>query len=224
MRHGATDPFLPDGTPLRPDRARLSVTGAREARAAGALFAACGVQFDRVATSGLPPAVETARQLMQACGAALPIEEDPALRGIEGGPLDLAPDGVDLAFLGPFLPGRNIEAQRFGGGESIGELLDRVLPAFGAWLLRDDWRTLLLVLHGAVNRALLSTALVGERAFFGRMEQDAGCINVLDAGRRLAPRGDARVRAINLLPSPWLRAPGRRTMDQLLAHYEPATV
>ena len=45
-----------------------------------------------------------------------------------------------------------------------------------------------------------------------------------DVGRSLAPRGDARVRAIGLAPSQWLEAPGHRTMDELLAHYEPATV
>jgi len=227
MRHGAVDHFLPDGTALRPDRVRLSLAGAREAHAAGALFAACGVRFDRVVTSGLPHTVQTAQQVLRACGAALPIEEDPALqeiRGRGGRPAAPAPDLMEQAFLGAFLPGKNVEAQRFPGGESIGELLDRVLPAFGAWLARDDWRTLLLVLHSTVNRALLSTALVGERAFFGRMEQQPGCINVLDVGRSLAPRGDARLRAIGLAPSAWLEAPGRRTMDQLLAHYEPATV
>ena len=249
MRHGAVDYFLPDGTPLRSDRVRLSVAGVREAHAAGALFAACGVRFDRVVTSGLPRAVQTAQQVLRACGAALPIEEEPALIEIrsaaaleesrsgagleksrhavaleESRPGDPAPGRVELAFLGAFLPGKDVEAQRFGDGESIGELLDRVLPPFGAWLARDDWRTLLLVLHSAVNRALLSTALVGERAFFGRLEQQPGCINVLDVCRGLAPRGDARVRAIGLAPSQWLEAPGRRTMDELLAHYEPATV
>jgi len=225
MRHGTVDHFLADGTPLRPDRARLSVAGAREAEAAGALFAACGVRFDRVVTSGLPRAVQTAQQVLRACGAALPVEDEPALEEIRGGrPADLAPDMVDLAFLGGFLPGENVEAQRFLGGESVGELLDRVLPSFGTWLARDDWRTLLMVLHSAVNRALLSTALVGERAFFGGMDQQLGCINVLDVGRSLAPRGCATVRAINLAPSAWLKAPWRcTTMDQLLAHYEPAT-
>jgi probable phosphoglycerate mutase len=224
MRHGAVDSFLADGTPLRPDRVRLSMAGAREAQAAGTLFAACGVRFDRVVTSGLPRAVLTAQQVLRACGAPLPIEEEPALQEVRAGrPDELARDMADLAFLGAFLPGKNAEAQRFLGGESIAELLDRVLPAFD-WLVRDDWRTLLLVLHSAVNRALLSTALVGERAFFGGMEQQPGCINVLDVGRRLAPRGDTKVRAINLAPASWLQAPARcRTMDQLLAHYEPAT-
>lgn len=245
MRHGAVDSFLPDGTPLRPERVRLSVAGIREAHAAGALFAACGVRFDRVVTSGMPRTVQTAQQVLRACGAALPIGEEPALKEIQSAAeledhrsvaaleqnrppaareasRPAEPTPAELAFLGAFLPGKDVEAQRYLRGESIGELLDRVLPAFGAWLARDDWRTLLLVLHGAVNRALLSTALVGERAFFGRMEQQPGCINVLDVGHSLAPRGDARVRAINLAPSPWLEVPVRPTMDQLLAHYEPA--
>ena len=46
----------------------------------------------------------------------------------------------------------------------------------------DDWDTALAVLHGAVNRAILSYALTGERMFLGHFEQAAGCINVLDVG------------------------------------------
>ena len=40
----------------------------------------------------------------------------------------------------------------------------------------------LAVLHGGVNRAILSYALTGEPRFFGGFEQAPGCINVLDVG------------------------------------------
>ena len=56
---------------------------------------------------------------------------------------------------------------RFLRGESIGELFDRVLPALER-LTAEDWDTALAILHGGVNRALLSYALTGERMFLGQ--------------------------------------------------------
>ena len=47
--------------------------------------------------------------------------------------------------------------RRFLGGETFGELFDRVLPALDRLLADDSWDTVLAVLHGAVNRAILST-------------------------------------------------------------------
>lgn len=217
MRHGSVDYFRPDGTPLHADRVRLNVDGERQADAAGALFAACGVRFDRAVVSGLPRTTQTAERVLAASGQHLALDEEPALQEIRGGRLaDIPPDQVELAFLGAFRASRDVEAQRFLGGESIGELLDRALPAFEAWRTRDDWRTLLLVLHGGVNRALLSTAMAGQRAFFGRIEQQPACINVLDIGA-----GDeAVVRAVNLAPTQWLHENERlTTMEELLAQY-----
>ncbi|MFP3561581.1 histidine phosphatase family protein, partial [Paraburkholderia sp. SIMBA_049] len=80
-------------------------------------------------------------------------------------------------------------------GETIGALFDRVLPAVAA--LREDtsWDTVLLVLHGGVNRAILSHAITaGGRTFFGHLAQATGCINALDVGA--APR-DWVLRTIN---------------------------
>ena len=72
--------------------------------------------------------------------------------------------------------------KRFLGGETIGELFDRVLPALDRLLADESWDTVLAVLHGAVNRAILSYALTGERMFLGHFEQAPGCVNVLDIG------------------------------------------
>ena len=110
---------------------------------------------------------------------------------------DIPPDEVEAAFLGAFRQG--IESQRFLGGESIGELLDRTLPAFERILARADWTTLLMVLHGGVNRALLARAMTGTRGFFGRLEQLPACINIIDVG---ADPDDLVVRAVNLAPTP----------------------
>jgi probable phosphoglycerate mutase len=47
-------------------------------------------------------------------------------------------------------------------------------------LADSSWKTLLLVAHGGVNRVLLTHALGSGLAGFAALEQDAGCINVLD--------------------------------------------
>ena len=71
---------------------------------------------------------------------------------------------------------------RFLGGETIGELTGRVIPALEEIVADEAWDTALAVLHGGVNRAILSYALTGERTFFGGFEQAPACINVLDVG------------------------------------------
>lgn len=218
MRHGSVDYFLEDGTPVPPDDVRLNSEGRRQADAAGALFAECGVQFDRAVVSGLPRTVETATRVLAAqAGAAPALDVDPALREIRSGRLaDIPRENIRDAFLGAFRTGPGIEAQRFLGGESVGELLDRVLPSFERWLADASWSCLLMVLHGGVNRALLSRALAGERAFFGRMEQAPACINVLEVGD-----SEAIVRAVNLAPTQWLHERERyTTMEKLLAQYQ----
>ena len=128
-------------------------------------------------------------------------------------------DKLREAFTGAFepAPGETIEERAFLGGETIGALLDRVLPAMAR--LQDDagWQTALLVLHGGVNRALLSGWLCGGRAFLGRLEQSPACINIVDLG----PGGqDAVLRAVNLSPTDWLQPDERTTtMERLLAQY-----
>jgi len=216
MRHGSVDYFQPDGTPMPVDEVPLNRRGEDEARAAGELLKACGVQPDRVMTSGLPRTVQTARHVLAAAGLQTTLETDTALQEIRPGRLrDIPPDELRRAFLGTFQSCDDaVETLRFLNGESVGELLDRVLPAFDRWLARD-WQCGLLVLHGGVNRALLSTALAGRRAFFGRIEQAPACINVLDIGA-----DDMVLRAINLTPTQWLHQRERHTtMEKLLAQF-----
>ena len=61
------------------------------------------------------------------------------------------------------------------------------------------------MLHGAVNRAILSFALTGERMFLGHFEQAAGCVNVLDVGDEWI------VRAVGVSPLDLLHRSTRRT-------------
>jgi hypothetical protein len=62
-------------------------------------------------------------------------------------------------------------------------------------LATTAWDTALVVAHGAVNRAILSYALTGERMFLGRFEQAPGCLNVLDVADRRVDRARGQHRA-----------------------------
>jgi len=221
MRHGSVDYFLPDGTPVPPTTVALNEAGRAQADAAGALFAAAGARFDRVVATGLERTVETARRVLAAAGQPnQPIANDARLAEIRAGRLgDIPRDQVREAFVHAFATDADVETHRFLGGETIGEMLARCLPALDDLLADTSWRCALCVLHGGINRALLGRALTGGRLFLGRLEQSPACINVLDVG--LQPRDpEFVVRAINLAPTQWLHErESATTMEKLLQQY-----
>jgi broad specificity phosphatase PhoE len=196
---------------VHPREVVLTPAGREQAEAAAA--ALLDVHFDRVVTSGLPRTLETAR-----LGApGLEPERRPGLREIESGDmrgLDSAvvQEMMSVAFRGVVPP-----ETRFLGGETISELLDRVLPEVDALLAEETWDVLLLVLHGGVNRAILSRAITGERSFLGGFEQSPGCINVLDVDAS----GAFIVRAVNHTPYDPAHAGASRltTMEHLWHEY-----
>jgi len=221
MRHGSVDYFLPDGTPLHPGTVALNEAGRAQADAAGALFAGAGVRFDRVVASGLARTVETAQRALAAAGQpGLVIACDPRLAEIRPGRLgDIPRDELRAAFTRVFSADADVESYQFLGGETVGEMLDRCLPAFDDLLADTQWRCALCVLHGGINRALLGRALTGRRSFLGRLEQSPACINVLDIGLE-ARDPEFVVRAVNLAPTQWLHERERATtMEKLLAQY-----
>jgi probable phosphoglycerate mutase len=207
MRHAAVRYFRGE----HPHEVLLTEAG--RAQAAAAADALRGIQFDRVITSGLPRTLETARAI--APGAA--IEENAALREIESGELrGVAPETIQEMMTAAFRGVVPLDT-RFLGGETIGELLDRVLPELEALLADESWDLALLVLHGAVNRAILSHALAGDRVFFGAFEQAPACINILDVDGS----GSFIVRAVGYTPYDPAHAQAARqtTMEQLWQEY-----
>ncbi len=203
MRHGAVSYFGPDGLPVQPDEVSLNEEGRAQAEAARALLEP--VAFDRVLASGLPRTVETAELVAQ----SHKVEEWPELRELRGDRLASIPaDQLETEFVHAFR-GVVPNDKRFLGGETIGELFDRVLPALERLLADEGWDTVLAVLHGGVNRALLSYALTGERVFLGHFEQAPGCVNVLDVGDEWP--ANAIVRAVNVAPLDLLHASTRLT-------------
>jgi broad specificity phosphatase PhoE len=207
LRHAQVS-YFENGRPLRPDLVPLTEKGRDQARAAAAFLD--GIEFDRVLTSGLPRTLETARIV----APGREPESWPELREIESGRLGEIPeDELEAAFVGAW---RDMvpEDTPFLGGETIGSLLDRVLPAVDRLLADPSWDVVLAVLHGGVNRAILSHALTGGRALLGNLEQSPACINVLDVG------DDWVVRAVNHTPYDPTHLSGRlRTMEELWAEF-----
>lgn len=200
MRHAEVAYFSEDGTPVDPAQVPLTDEGRAQARAAAAALA--GIELDRVVCSGLPRTLETAAIV----APGTDVESWPDLRELQGGRLSEIPaDALEREFVHAFR-GVIPNDARFLRGESIGELFDRVLPAL-ARFSEGEWDTALAVLHGGVNRAILSYALTGERMFLGHFEQAPACVNVLDLGEG----GEWIVRAVNVAPYDLLHLAHRST-------------
>ena len=184
-----------------PEVVRLTERGLEQAGAARRALE--DVAFDLVVTSTLPRTVETADVVAPDVEA----ERWDDLAEWRGGRLtEIPPEELERAFLGALLI--RDEGERFMGGESLGEALDRVLPAFDRLVARE-WDTALAVLHGGVNRILISRALTGERRYFGNFEQAPACINVLDLGD-----SGWVVRTVNYIPYDPLHPARTTTMEQ----------
>ena len=210
MRHAEVSYFGADGNPVDPATVPLNDEGVAQAEAAGRALA--GIEADRVLTSGLLRTVQTAAIVAPGTEPEFWAE----LSEIRGGRLsDIPAEALEHEFVHAFR-GVIPSETRFLRGESIEELFDRVLPALERLVADDGWNTVLAVLHGGVNRAILSYALTGERMFLGHFEQAPACVNVLDLGEG----GDWVVRAVNVAAYDLLhRAHRQTTMERYWEQY-----
>jgi len=206
MRHGQVAYFV-DGRPVNPTDVRLTDEGRREVEVTAKALA--DVEFDRVVTSGLARAAETARIVAPYQAP----QSWPDLRELETGRLADLVD-PEAAFVNAF-SGSLPEDATFLGGETIGSLLDRAVPALQRLVAEPGWDIALVVAHGGTIRALLSFALTGGRAFLGNFEVAPASISILDVGE------DWIVRAVNVTPYDLAHTRTRlRTMEELWAQYK----
>lgn len=205
LRHGHVRYSDPAGTLVAdPDAVLLSEKGREQADAAGRYLRGIGVaRFDKVVSSNLPRTIETATRALAAHGQAGAPEAWPELREIKGGhgknggrwsEPDAIP-GILAAFAQPRVP----LDTRWMGGETAGDACARVLPALEKLRADTSWETALLALHNMVNVVILSHVITGGHAYLGALEQNFGCINVLDVG---ASGHNWIVRAVNICPKP----------------------
>jgi len=67
-----------------------------------------------------------------------------------------------------------------GGGESMRDLSQRVMPRLTELLKEEAGKDILLVAHGGVNRVILCSALGIDLANIFNIQQDYGCLNIID--------------------------------------------
>ena len=188
--------YFEPGQDLGRDDPPLNPTGMAQAEALGALLRE--VPIDLAVYTGM----ERTRQTAALATAPRAIE----LRVIEG--LSEAKTGnfeeietedemrmaVERAFDGAEAPGA-----RFLTGEAYEDLWARVGEAWQT-LLAGDWRQAFVAGHGVVNRTILAQALGAGPEVYRRLEQDTGCLNVLDIEGEGAEARVAYVRLMNFTP------------------------
>ena len=208
MRHADVSYVDGAGAPVNPEAVPLTPRGLEQAAAAREALA--GVELDLVVASDLPRTAETAAIV----APGHEIERWPDFAEWRGGRLDaIPPEELEREFVGALRV--TDEGSRFLGGESLGEALDRVHPALDRLVARE-WETALAVLHGGVNRILISYALSGDRNYFGTFEQAPACINVLDLGE-----DGWIVRTVNYVPYDPLHPARDTTMEHLWEQLRP---
>lgn len=196
MRHGEVSYQRADGTTVFSTQVALTKEGVEQARQMRDLLSQ--VSFDLVAHTGLARTRQTAEVVL--AGAKVKLEEINALREIEAGSIEhLSNERIDAEFTYGLERAAEPGAA-FPGGESFAHFQERVVSAFEAFLRRSDWTTSLLVGHGGTNAVILAWVTRGGLAGLPAFEQDAGCVNIIDADivdgdilRRI-------IRAVNLTP------------------------
>ncbi|MBU4233357.1 MAG: alpha-ribazole phosphatase [Proteobacteria bacterium] len=75
---------------------------------------------------------------------------------------------------------RDLISFRIPGGESLLDLSSRVLPRLGEIIARHLEEALIIVAHAGVNRVILSQALGLPLDHLFRLDQNYGCLNIID--------------------------------------------
>ena len=197
MRHGEAAYIRDDGRVVDDTRVvPLTPFGREQARRQAELLA--GVEFDRAVCSGLPRTRETAGIVLDGRdGPTLEIVEP--LEEIQGGD-ERQPEDLEAWIQHIANPWADAEkpGARFIGGELFSDFSARVIPAFESLVAQQTWRSLLLVLHGGVNRLLLNHVMKLPLGGTLTIEQDTCCINIIDLDMEDGAVVRYLVRAINI--------------------------
>lgn len=176
MRHAEADYFDEDGR-RRPDPRTVPLTDHGRSEALAMAHLLRDASFDRAICSGLPRTKETAEAVLG--NRDISLEVVPELEEIRGGTLEqresMAPGDYAYTMFAAHEPDA-----AWALGEKFVDFEARILPAFGIILGQMNWFKLLLVCHGAVNRAILNSLLGIGLPGYGFFEQDSCCLNVID--------------------------------------------
>jgi probable phosphoglycerate mutase len=196
MRHGEVSYRRPDGRTVFSTQATLTEEGVEQARHMRELLAE--VPFDLGVHTGLARTRQTAELVLDA--RAVRLEEIAALCEIKAGSIDhLSGERLDAEFTYGLEHAAEPGAA-FPGGETFAAFQERIVPAFEGFLRRPDWTTALLVGHGGTNAVILAWVTRGGLAGLSAFEQDAGCVNIIDADVVDSEIVRRMLRAVNLTP------------------------
>jgi broad specificity phosphatase PhoE len=196
MRHGEVSYRRPDGRTVFSTEVTLTEEGVEQARHMRELLAP--VPFDLGAHTGLVRTRQTAQLVLE--GRAVGLEEEAELREIQAGPIEhLSDERIDAEFTYG-LERAGQPGAAFPGGESFAAFQSRIVPAFETFLQRPDWTTALVVGHGGTNAVILAWVTRGGLAGLSAFEQDAGCVNIIDADVVDGEIVRRMIRAVNLTP------------------------
>jgi broad specificity phosphatase PhoE len=155
----------------------LTERGCRQIEALAELFAE--VPLDAIYTSPLGRAQATAEMIARRNGA--PVTTVEALREIQVGDV-LGREMAELfAAVRAFFadPSTHWDTP-YLGGETYRQLRERVWPLVDEHCRRSDWRRIALVAHGGVNNAIIGHVLGAGGPGLANVEQDFGCVNIID--------------------------------------------
>jgi probable phosphoglycerate mutase len=196
MRHGEVSYRHPGGGTVFSTDVTLTEEGVEQARLMRELLAQ--VPFDLGIHTGLTRTRQTAELVLE--GRAVRVEEIAALREMRAGAIEqLSDERIDAEFTYGMERAADPGAA-FPGGESFAAFQDRIVPAFEALLQRPDWTTALVAGHGGTNAVILAWVTRGGLAGLSAFEQDAGCVNIVDADVVDGEIVRRMLRAVNLTP------------------------
>jgi broad specificity phosphatase PhoE len=156
----------------------LTERGVEQIRALAELFRA--VQVDRVVASPLARSFDTASIIAAPLGLDVAVDDD--LREITAGSYD-GKTGHEIfsEVLAFFSSGATSWDTPYLGGETYRELRVRAQLFLERAIREPGWTTMVGVAHGGINNALLSVVLgKDESSGLLNVEQDFGCVNVID--------------------------------------------
>ena len=157
----------------------LTERGYRQIEVLAELFTV--VPLDAIYASPLGRAQATAETIARRNGARV-ITVD-ALREIQPGDFGGTEIPAIFAAVRAFFASPDTDWDTpYLGGETYRELRERVWPLIEEHGRRRDWRRVAVVAHGGVNNAVIGRVLGAEGPGLANIDQDFGCVNMIDYG------------------------------------------
>ena len=184
-----------DGDGLRDDDRPLSREGRRQALEVGSALARQKVRVQRIVTSPLVRARQSAEIIAAGLGGGVPIREDPQIAEVEYGRWE-GMTYEDLIVDEDYLRYREEPIlSSTPGGECIEEVRKRGVEAVMRTLGEADGQRVLFVSHGDIIRTILCHFLAMEFRHFRRIRVDNAALSAVQVAGEFA-----EVKFLNIIP------------------------